>query len=73
MPEPNCNEDYLVEIPRRRIERKANHCGKDKQSYVLKYALISNHPVLDFKDVYVTDKNFHVSKYSRKISGSLIH
>ena len=67
MPEPNCNEDYLVEIPRRRIERKADHCGKDKQSYVLKYA------VLDFKDVYVIDKNFHVSKYSRKISGSLIH
>ena len=66
--EPNCDKDYLGEIGRRRIERAAAHCGKDKQSHLLKHALISNHPVVDFKDLKKIDKNYHGNKYNSKIS-----
>ena len=41
-PEPNCDKDYLGETGRTIIERAADHCGKDKQSQLLKHALISN-------------------------------
>ena len=33
LPETNYNEDCLDETGRRRIERIAAHCGKDKQSH----------------------------------------
>ena len=48
-PKPNCNENYFDETQRQRIESRANHCGKDKQSHLLKHAVISNHPVVDLK------------------------
>ena len=67
-PEPNCNEDYLGETGRRRIERTADHCRKDKQSHLLKDALISNETVADLK---VIDKNYPGNKYKRKISEAL--
>ena len=54
--EPNCNEDYLGETGRIIIERTADHCGKDKQSHLLKHAQISNHPVVDLKDLKVIDQ-----------------
>ena len=54
-----------------RINRKADHCGKDKQFYLLKNALISNHPVVDLKKLKVIDKNYHGNKYKRKISEAL--
>ena len=69
--EPNCDKDYLGETRRRIIERAADHCGKDKQSHLLKHALISNHPVVDLKDLKVIDKNYHGNKYKRKISEAL--
>ena len=37
--EPNCNED---ETRRRIIKRTADHFRKDKQSHLIKHALISN-------------------------------
>ena len=40
------------------IERTADHNRKDKQSLLLKHALISNHPVVDSKDLKVIDKNY---------------
>ena len=46
----------------------ADHCGKDKQSHLLKYVLISNHPVVDLKDLKVIAKNYRGNKYNRKIS-----
>ena len=67
-PEPNCNKDYLGETGRGIIKRTANHCGKDKQSHLLKHAVISSHPVADLKDLKVIDKNYDGSKYKRKIS-----
>ena len=70
-PEPNCNENYLGETGRRIIERTSDHCGKDKQSHLLKHALISNHPVVDLKDFKVIDINYHENKYKRKISEAL--
>ena len=70
-PEPNCNEDYLGETGKRRIERTSDHCGKDKQSHLLKHALISSHPVVDLKDLKAIDKNYHGNKYKRKMSEAL--
>ena len=67
-PKPNCNEDCLGETGRRRIERTADHCRKDKQSHLLKHALISNHPAVDLKDFEVIDKSYHGNKYKSKIS-----
>ena len=67
-PEPNCDNDYLGETGRRIIERAAYHCGKDKQSHELKHALVSNHPVVDLKDLKIIDKNYHGNQYKRKIS-----
>ena len=69
--EPNCDKDYLGETGGRIIERAADHCGKDKQSHLLKHALISNHPVVDLKDLKIIDKNYHGNKYKRKISEAL--
>ena len=39
--------------------------------YLIKRALISNHPVVDLKDLKVIDKNYHGNKYKRKISEDL--
>ena len=55
-PEPNFTEDYLDKTGRRIIERTADYCEKDKQSHLLKHALISNHAVIDLKDLKVIDK-----------------
>ena len=46
-------------------------CGKDKESRLLKHALISNHSVIDLKDLKIIDKNYHRNKYKRKISEAL--
>ena len=54
--EPNCDKDYLGETRRRMIERAADHCGKDRQSHLLKYAIFSNHPVVDLKDLKIIVK-----------------
>ena len=69
--EPNCDKDYLGETGRRRIERAADQYGKDKQSHLLKHALISNHTVADLKDFQIINKNYHGNKYKRKISEAL--
>ena len=70
-PEPNYDKDYLGETARIIIERAADHCGKDKQSDLLKHALISNDPIAHLKDLKIIDKNFHGNKYKRKISEAL--
>ena len=70
-PEPNSNNDYLGETVRATIEKTVDHCGKDKQSHLLKHALISYHPAVDLKDPKVVDKNDHGKKYKRKISEAL--
>ena len=70
-PEPNCDKDYLGETGRRIIERAADNCRNIKQSHLLKHALISNHPVVDLKDLKIIDKNYHGNKYKRKISEAL--
>ena len=46
-PEPTCGEDYLGETFNRIIERLAHHCGKDKQSRLLRHPLSSNHKTAD--------------------------
>ena len=53
------------------MEREADHSGKDKQSHLLKHALISNNPVVDLKDHKIIDKNYHEKKYKRKILEAL--
>ena len=42
-PEASSTEEYLGETGRRIIERVADHAGKDKQSHLLKHALLRNH------------------------------
>ena len=66
-PEPNYDQDYFGETGRR-IKRAADHCGKGKQSHLLKHAVISNHPVVDLKDLKVIENNYLGNKYKRKIS-----
>ena len=70
-PESNYDKDYLGETARIIIERVADHCGKDKQSDLLKHALSSNDPIAHLKDLKIIDKNFHGNKYKRKISEAL--
>ena len=70
-PEPNCNEDCLGKTGKRIIERTAVHSEKDKQSHLLKHSLIRNHPIVDFKDPKLIDKNYHGNRYNRKISEAL--
>ena len=69
--EPHCDKDCLGETGRIIIERTAAHCRKDKQSHLLKHALISNHPVVDLNDLKIIDKNYHGSKCKRNISEAL--
>ena len=41
-PEASSTEEYLGETGRRIIERVADHAGKDKQSHLLKHAILRN-------------------------------
>ena len=70
-PEPNCNENYLGQTWRRKTDRIAYHCGKNRQSHLLRHALISNHIVVALKDLKVIEKNYNGKKYKRKISEAL--
>ena len=70
-PEPNCNGDCLGKTGKRIIERTAVHSGKDKQSHLLRHALIRNHHVVDLKDLKLIDKNYHGNRYKRKRSEGL--
>ena len=70
-PEPTCNEDYLRETGKRIIERSADHCGKDKQSHLLRHALNNNHKIVDLKDFKIIDSSYHNNRFKRKISEAL--
>ena len=70
-PESNYNEDYLGETRKRRIQRTADHCGKDKQSHVLKHALMNHCPVVDLIDLKVINKTYHGNNQKRKTLGAL--
>ena len=70
-PEPTCNEDCLGETGRRIIERSADHCGKDKQSHLLRHALNSNHKTVDVKDFKIIDSSCHNNRFKRKISEAI--
>ena len=59
-PEQNCDKDYLGETGGRRIEGAADHCEKDKQSHLLKHALISKHPVVDLNNLRLLAA-YHIS------------
>ena len=70
-PEPTCKEDCLGETGRRIIERSADHCGKDKQSHLLRHALNSNHKTVDVKDFKIIDSSCHNNRFKRKISEAI--
>ena len=67
-PEPTCNEDYLRETGKRIIERSADHCGKDKQSHLLRHTLNNNHKTVDLK---IIDSSCCNNRFKRKISEAL--
>ena len=70
-PELTCNEDYLGKTGRRIIERSADHCGKDKQSDLLRHALNNNHKTVDLTDFKIIDSTYHNNRFKRKILVSL--
>ena len=70
-PEASCTEKYLGETGRRIIERDADHAGKDKQSHLLKHALLRNHRCVHLSNMKITDSSFHGSKSKWKISEAL--
>ena len=70
-PEPTRNENYLGETGRRIIEISAGHCGRDKQSHLLRHALNNNHKTLDLKNVKIIDSSYHNNRFKRKISEAL--
>ena len=70
-PEPTCNEDYLGENGRKITERSADHCGKDKQSHLLRHALNNNDKTVDLKDFKIIDSSYHSNRFKRKISEAL--
>ena len=70
-PEPTCHEDYLGETGRRIIERSADHCGKDKQSHLLRHALNNNHKTVDLKDFKIIDSSYRNIRFKRNISKAL--
>ena len=70
-PEPTHNENYLGETGRRIIEISAGHCGRDKQSHLLRHALNNNHKTLDLKNVKIIDSSYHNNRFKRKISEAL--
>ena len=70
-PKPTCNEDYLGETGRRIIERSADHCGKEKQSHLLRHALNNNHKTVDLKDFKIIDSSYHNNMFKSKTSKAL--
>ena len=70
-PEPTYNEGYLGETGRRIIERSADHCGRDKQSHLLRHALNNNHKTVDLKDFKIIDSSYHNNRFKTKISEAL--
>ena len=70
-PEPTCNEDYLGETGKRIIERSVDHCGKEKQSHLLRHALNNNHKTVDLKDFKIIDSSCRNIRFKRKISKAL--
>ena len=70
-PEAYCTEKYLGETVRRVIERVADHAGKDKQSHLLKHALLRNHRCFDLINMIIIDSSFHGDEFKRKISEAL--
>ena len=70
-PEPTCNEDYLGETGKRIIERSVDHCGKEKQSHLLRHALNNNHKTVDLKDFKIIDSGYNNNRFQRKISEAL--
>ena len=69
--EASCTEEYLGETGRRVIERVPDHAGKDKQSHLLKHALLQNHRRFDLSNMKIIDSSFHGSKFKWKISEAL--
>ena len=61
-----CKGNYLGETGRRIIERLDDHCGKDKQSHILIYAL--NHKIVGLKDFKIIGSYHQNNRLNRKIS-----
>ena len=57
---------YLGEIEGRILERSADHCSKDKELHLLRYALANNHKAVDLKDFKINDTSYHNNSFIRK-------
>ena len=72
-PEASCTEEYLGETGCRIIEQAAGHAGKDKQSHLLKHALLRNHRRVDLSNMKIINFSFHGNKVKPKISEALYY
>ena len=70
-PEASCSEEYLGETGRIIIERVSDHAGKDKQSHLLKHAVLRNQRHVELSNMKITDSSFHGNNFKRKMSEAL--
>ena len=70
-PESTCKKDYSGETRRRLIERSVDHCGKDKQSHLIRHDLNNNHKTVDLKVLKIIGSSYHNNRFKRKISEAL--
>ena len=70
-PEASCTEEYLDETGRIIIERVSDHAGKDKQSHLLKHAVLRNQRHVELSNMKITDSSFHGNNFKRKMSEAL--
>ena len=70
-PEASCSEEYLGETGHRIIEGVSDHAGKDKQSHLLKHAVLRNQRHVELSNMKIIDSSFHGNNFKRKISEAL--
>ena len=70
-PEASCSEEYLGETGHRIIEGVSDHAGKDKQSHLLKHAVLRNQRHVELSNMKIIDSSFHGNNFKWKISEAL--
>ena len=61
-PQPDCTSTYIGETARRLEERLKDHCGRDRNSHLLKHSIETGHPSTSHKDS-VTSGNVKLQKH----------
>ena len=70
-PQPDCTSTYIGETARRLEERVKDHCGRDRNSHLLKHAIETGHPSTSLEDFKVVGQGFG-NKWKRKLAEALL-